>query len=376
MVWTPNPELRRRTPQPGWFPDTPEIEPRTPNLGWLAVFTRLGIDSGAGEGGAFTSPKQDLLDSGIGSDYSVVSQIELVSGDSGAGLGAGLNSPAQAVWDSGLGEGLGRSGVRGTDSGIGADYASDRPRVFAPDSGLGDDMCWNSASGLVLVDSGLGSDLVSALKTTVPTPVISGAGSDSGSGGFTYQAPTAVQSITTTGTHQYIDIPVWCRYIDVVLLGGGGGGAGGSQLGADGKGGAAGVYASRRWDRDVSRNNWRQLAILLGNGGSGGSRNNNGSGGSGGKTELWIDDWSGWVGEYLSANGGSGGSGTNPPLGNEVPGKSPGNHNFQGIAAVGGGGNSAVPGSGGEGGGGSTWPLTSGSGKAGARGQAWIQFSM
>lgn len=376
MAWAPEASTGERRPQPGWFPDTPEIEPRTPNLGWLAVFTRLGIDSGAGEGGALTSFKQALLDSGIGSDYSVVSQIESVSGDSGAGLGAGLNSPAQAVWDSGLGEGLGHFGVRGTDSGVGADYASDMPGVFAPDSGLGDDMGWNSVGDLTRTDSGLGSDHVIVPKASVPAPVISGAGSDSGSGGFTYQAPTAVQSITTTGTHQYIAIPYWARYIDVILLGGGGGGAGGNQAGADGKGGAAGVYASRRWDRGESRNNWRQLAILLGNGGSGGSRNNNGSGGSGGKTELWINDWSGWVGEYLQGAGGAGGSGTNPPFGGDVPGKSPGNHNFQGIAAVGGGGNSAVPGSGGAGGGGSVWPLASGSGKGGARGQAWIQFSM
>jgi len=204
-------------------------------------------------------------------------------------------------------------------------------------------------------------------------------GSDTATNGFTPQPPTTIYQITATGTHQFLPIPVWCRYIDAILLGGGGGGAGGDQNfvgGQNGRGGQAGTYASYRWDRGQGRNTWRQLAILLGNGGGGGSRNNNGPGAAGGHTELWIDDWTGWTGEYLRGNGGPGGTGGEPPFSGERTGQAPGNHSFQDITATGGGTNGGTPGAGGQGGGGAQWPLNAGSGSPGARGQAWIRFSM
>ncbi len=203
---------------------------------------------------------------------------------------------------------------------------------------------------------------------------------EQGEGYFVTQ--TAVShSVTTTGG-AYIDIPVWCSWIDAILLGGGGGGAGGRRqafvVGGDGNGGGAGGYGSYRWDRGAGRNLWRRLYILLGVGGAGGTRNNNGPGGAGGATELWIDDWSGWTGQYLAGPGGAAGTGNTfgGGLSGAQAGKAPGNHTFEGMTMTGGGQNSGVPGAGGEGGGGSIAPFNAGSGSAGARGQALIRFSM
>ena len=362
MTWTPTPQAPTRTPRPGWFPETPTPESRTPQPGWFPIYSGGATETGCGiDHPALIIPGSLAQEIGAGHDTAATQLLSIITTEeAGRGIDLGLVSFLTG----------------GIDRGAGTDRAATRPRSSGTDRARGIDYSTTLRAGGTGRETARGTDLPAALRARLPAIREPGRGIDTGTAGFTPQSASQVYQITTTGTHQFLPIPAWCRYIDVILLGAGGGGAGGNQLGADGRGGAAGVYASRRWDRGASRNTWRQLAILLGNGGSGGSRNNNGSGGAGGATELWIDDWSGWVGEYLQGGGGSGGSGTNPVFGNDRPGKSPGNHTFQGITAVGGGGNSSAPGSGGEGGGGSSWPLNSGSGKDGARGQAWIRFSM
>lgn len=349
MSWTSKPSF----PLPGrWSPDpafpasvaawTPVIV-RSVHGTELAVasddgIVRLGVLSGAEaataiDAGVMVLPGTVGAETATADDWGTVTIHAVggelaVSSDRGV-LGAWHRTETATAADSGL---IVPGGLSGTDTAI-----------------VGD--------GCLVGTGGRGGEL--------------GVGADSGVGWFAWQASIDGQ-LTATGR---IEIPPGYRYIDVILLGGGGGGAGGNQLGADGKGGKAGQYASRRWDRGESRNLWTSFYIEIGAGGGGGSRNNNGSGGAGGATKLWIDDPAGWAGEYLEAAGGSGGSGTNPPLGNDRPGKAPGNHTFQGITAVGGGQNSGVPGAGGEGGGGSAFPFNSGSGSAGARGQAWYRLS-
>ncbi|MGZ9829851.1 glycine-rich domain-containing protein [Tsukamurella ocularis] len=192
------------------------------------------------------------------------------------------------------------------------------------------------------------------------------AAADMAAAGFTPQAAVIIP-VTTSGN---VTIPPWPRWVDRIALGGGGGGAGGNQLAADGKGGQAGTWAYDTLDRGEGRNTWLSLTVTIGTGGAGGSRNNNGSGTAGGSTTITV------AGNTLTAPGGAGGSGTNPPLGSEQPGRSPGNATHQGQTYNGGTGSGNEPGSGGDGGGGSTWPLNSGSGKTGAKGRAWIRLWM
>lgn len=200
-----------------------------------------------------------------------------------------------------------------------------------------------------------------AVETPTPRSGTSG-GAPAVAASAAVNAPTLHldQFVTVTGNGR-TTVPVWARYIDVVLLGGGASGANGSLFGT-GNGGRPGMYLTARWDRNAFPGvELGSLNIAIGGGGSG----NNGAGGG---TTIWIDayDTTTYSGETRTANGGSG---TNS--GRDAQG--PGNQNFNGISAVGGGGNGAEPGSGGRGG---ASGFSGTGGEAGAKGRAWIRFSV
>ncbi len=348
-MWSTSPPLLSRPP---WSPSAPALPAQG---GWTPVIVRtvhghelaVSTDSGITRLGVLTGLDLAVaLDSGVIILPGMVGSETAVSDEWGILTVRASGRELAVAADRGM---LG--GWRRTDTAI----ATDRGLVV-PGALAGREVAVAADHGAVDARA-QGSELAVA--------------SDSCQGWFAWQA--SIDGQLTASAR--VEIPPGYRYIDAILLGGGGGGAGGNQLAADGKGGNAGQYASRRWDRGEGRNTWSSINIEIGGGGGGGSRNNNGAGSAGGATKLWIDTPTGWAGEYLEAPGGAGGSGTNPPLGNDRPGKAPGNHEFQGITAIGGGQNSGVPGAGGQGGGGATFPFNSGSGAAGARGQAWYRLS-
>lgn len=81
------------------------------------------------------------------------------------------------------------------------------------------------------------------------------------------------------GTIEYVDVPWWARFLDVVVLSGGGGGAGGDgAVNREGNGGRAGTWNSGT----VSLSGMitgSQIAVTAGRGGPGGARETNGVGG-------------------------------------------------------------------------------------------------
>lgn len=421
----------------GWFAERPDPQPHDDTDGpyWWRVLT---LAAAAADTGIGTDLLADLLarfgisDTGIGIDTAKVITDALQAADTGIGIDHATLTALLTGSDTGIGYDTGTLSIPAMDTGIGTDLAWLLAHLHAADTGIGTDTAAQLLHDQLLTDTGIGIDtarllppdqqvtdygigvdealrwahvdavsrgvgtdhidaMVSKFATTdrgvgteasiqgsvlLPPWVTMGVGYDTATGGFTPQPPTAVIQVTTTGAHQFIPIPVWCRYIDVILLGAGGGGSAGTRgfPGWSGLGGAAGQYASHRWDRGETRNDWTQLAILVGIGGSGGPAPG-GDGGNGTATELWIDNDAGWAGIYLAGAGGAGASGE-ALIETNRPGKSPGNHSFQGINATGGTGNSDPPGSGGRGGGGSVFPLNPGSGDPGARGQAWVRFSM
>ena len=180
---------------------------------------------------------------------------------------------------------------------------------------------------------------------------------------FTRVWPVFDPVTVTVTSNGRTEVPWWARYIDVVLLGGGAAGKRGGVFSAS-DGGKAGSYLTERWDRLAFPGvELGSLNIAIGGGGTGGDN------GSGGNTQIWIDayDKTTYSGETRIASGGSGTSG-------KREGASPGNKSFNGISAVGGGEDGGVPGAGGRGG--SQNFLGGNPGADGARGQAWLRFSI
>lgn len=350
-------------------------------LDWItAEAGRMGVlDTAVGLDLAANYTRIDPFDSGVGIDLSLTSWPAQHGISRAAGLDlalAGLINLQGFVSDLAAG----RDSATDTavlslfDEAAAADLALRQQQVAAWDAGAGLDRATFDRADLPLADPAAALDTISALIVAIP-PVNGdhAAGLDDRSAGYTSQTDV-FHVVTETG---YISIPVWARYVDVVLLGAGAGGDGGGQSVNTGSGGAPGGWATNRWDRGASRNTWRRLSLTIGTGGNGGAAGGigeNKDGSPGGATTMQIEDWSGQVGQSLSAAGGSGNvSGQN---GGAV---SPLTTTFNNISATGGntstGDTATVPGAGGRGGGGSAWPLGAGSGRQGARGQAWIRFS-
>lgn len=160
---------------------------------------------------------------------------------------------------------------------------------------------------------------------------------------------------------QRVEVPRWCRYIDIILLGGGAGGADGSLI-SSGNGGRPGTYANVRYDRQALPKPVGSINVSIG---AAGTR----SGNAGGTTQIWLDDYGpgyAYADQTMTA---AGGSGTTSPR--DAAG--PGNRTFNAITAIGGTGNSSIPGSGGRGG---PSGLSGRNADNGARGQVWIRFSI
>ncbi|BBC43591.1 hypothetical protein [Mycobacterium phage C3] len=173
------------------------------------------------------------------------------------------------------------------------------------------------------------------------------------------------------GPYTY-EIPDWCNFLDIVLVGGGAGGNGGSASFASGHGGFAGVWQGITLQR--GQHIARSVAEITGVVGDGGNAGAGGPvGGIGGSGFASTATAVGWAG--LTAIGGE----PRPRLGLlHQPGDGPGDFLFNSVNYVGGAettsGNGTpgnAPGGAGRGGNGGVFSGSPG-GKGGA-GRVWIR---
>lgn len=353
-MWSPDGPTATVAARQGWTVDGPDPAGVEIKRGWWVAPQAVARDDAAAADLATLRVRLAARISGaagdslyMGTDPTQDFELRIPIRDNAATQGLATVRPRVTVIDSGIAAGAALLGVAGRFAdGVAGDLAVAKAATPARD---------NSAS----------SDRLTALRAK---QYARDAGSVGDSATATFSAVSATTAtITATGTYT---IPVWCRYIDVVLLGAGGGGAGGNSWGADGKGGSAGQWVAITLERGVDIP-WTTVsfAVTIGTGGTAGSRGN-GSGGAGTNTIAAIP------GASQAATGGSGGSGTNAVGSTDYYGASPGSmawqgRNYSGGAQVGKSTNGNPPGGGGGGGAGGVFGRDR-AGGTGARGQAWI----
>jgi hypothetical protein len=214
---------------------------------------------------------------------------------------------------------------------------------------------WIFATGYLVPCSGSGAGIVGGLT---------GKGTLSATAAFPPNGPTTTP-IATSGPNTY-EIPYWCTFIDLILVGGGGGG---SYSGfASGVGGAGGQLVGQTFQRG-NQIPWTTttITVTVGSGGTAGT----GSAGpnAGGQTTA---TWTGKAGMPLTAGGGGAMA---SPMGQTGTGTSPGSVTVNGTSYSGGANQTTAgrPGNapGGAGAGGSGLDLEF-AGGAGAGGQAYV----
>ncbi|WP_396902684.1 hypothetical protein [Mycolicibacterium sp.] len=310
-------------------------------------------DQGVGNGTGLVVPRSFVTDGGLGSDVAAVTRTAGQQlADTGLGADAALITPLLAAADQAAAADAALLGVLGGDQGAGTDSGLVIPRSAAVDRAAG---------------TGLG--------TVMPRMACAdgGAGSGLAIAGFTPHSPASA-SWAAAGTYTFT-IPVWCRYIDVVLLGAGGGGASSGPLYTwGGYPGEAGVYATTSLERGVHIP-WTAIFITLtvGTGGARGSGGVTGTEGrAGGSTVLTYTNLAGAT-VTVAATGGAGGI-ANLTGTTDNTGRSPGNHTYNGQVYTGGAAQSTAGSAGNPpGGGGAGGRNFGGAGGVGAPGGAWCR---
>lgn len=333
MPWSPTPTTPDRQHRTAWFPAPPEPEPRTYQPAWFPRYRVKPSDTGIGQDLAAALPRVPAVGTGIGADRALASRITELLTDAAAGRDAAALKPRLYVADAGIGADGVRLGVRPADQGVGGDSGLLRPRFAA-------------------IDAAVGADMLTSLRPRV-AGTDAGRGADSAIAGITVHAADSTP-FTTVGANNY-PIPVWCRYIDVVLIGGGEAGTNGSF--ATGLGGDEGKWATFTLERGVHIP-WTATTITI-TVGAGGASN----GADGGASTAAAPGWAG-----LSAAGGSGGGGIGAWAGNAAS-----NLTYNGVLYPGGSGGSTGGGTGGTPGGGGGGGNIFGNGGAGGRGQGWCR---
>lgn len=198
---------------------------------------------------------------------------------------------------------------------------------------------------------------------TNSTPFIEIAVEASSTLGTQYHSPD-VRNFDSSAT--YI-VESWVNTIEAVPLGAGGGGWRGA-FGFNGKGGNAGTFNTRTFNRGTHFNTGDAVTITVGNGGFGLASGGSGNAGTGGTTTISVN------GNSISASGGLGATGS-ATSGADVPGDGAGSINYNGQNYTGGGqqnqqgGTGIAPGGGGGGG-----AQSNGAGGAGGKGRGWLKL--
>ncbi|NOS28180.1 hypothetical protein HGK65_25800, partial [Mycobacteroides abscessus] len=259
----------------------------------------FAADTGIGEDSATLLAHLLMTDTNIGSDTAALTAHLLGRDD-------GLGSDSAALL----------AHLTGTDTSTGGDSATAMLRYFlsGTDTGIGAD----SAALLAHLsgrDLGQGQDTATLFAHLAGFDT--GGGYDSATAVFSPHAPET-QSFSAPGTITY-NIPSWCRYIDIVLVGGGNGGGGGFAGFITGGGGNAGNWSHVTLERGVDIP-WSATAIIfvIPVATPGGTQGNKGAGGG---TVTASVAGSGWAG--LSATGGTG-----DQFGSTRNGASPGTHTY------------------------------------------------
>jgi Concanavalin A-like lectin/glucanases superfamily len=212
---------------------------------------------------------------------------------------------------------------------------------------------WIFATGYLVPCSGSGAGIVGGLtgKGTLSANKV----------GFPPNGPTTTK-ITTLGANTY-DIPYWCTFIDLILVGGGGGGSYSSF--ANGVGGAGGQLVGQTFQRG-NQIPWTTttIAVTVGSGGTAGTGTVGPT--AGGHTTA---TWTGKAGMPLTAGGGGAMA---SPMGQTGTGTSPGSVTVNSTSYSGGanqttaGGPGNAPGGAGAGGSGLDLEVAGGAGAGGA----------
>lgn len=334
MPWSPTPATPQRQYRTAWFPTPPAPEPREHQTAWFPRYRAKPSETGVGQDLAVALPRVPAIDVAMGADRGVVARTGgLLLADGASGADVALVRPKVFVIDGGLATDAARPGVRPIGQGVGSDSGLPRPR-------------------LAVVDWSIGADMLTSLRPRIPA-TDAGRGADSATAGITAHAADTTP-FTTVGANNY-PIPVWCRYIDIVLIGGGEAGTNGSF--ATGLGGDEGKWATFTLERGVHIP-WTATIITI-TVGAGGASN----GADGGASTAAASGWAG-----LSAAGGSGGGGIGAWAGNAAT-----NLTYNGVLYPGGAGGATSGGTGGTPGGGGGGGGIFGNGGPGGRGQGWCR---
>ncbi|QFG08878.1 hypothetical protein PBI_MALAGASYROSE_28 [Mycobacterium phage MalagasyRose] len=270
--------------------------PRILIPGWGDVGGSAAVDDGLP--GWFSPWVTIAADGGIGADLAVVNALRMAARDGGLGADAALARWRMLLADAGVGADriVVRPRLVVTDAGAGADSA--RPGLRASDAGVGaDSALWRPR--FKVTDAAAGADMATGYRMRAPNlAAIAGAGADSATCRFTPQAAVPTE-YAVAGTYTYV-IPVWCRCIDIVVLGGGAGGEGAGFF-LNGGGGGGGGFAWITLTRGVDIP-WTATSITIVVG-AGGTRGSGGAAPSGGGSG--VPSTASWTGGSLSGPGGT-----------------------------------------------------------------------
>lgn len=345
MSWSPGGPAVDTLTRQGWTVDGPDPVGVESRKGWFWVPQAAALDDAGAQDLALVRPALVGRGAGAGGDSLYMGtdptqdfELRIPIRDNAGAQGLAVVRARETGRDDAAAGDLARLGVIGRDSGAAGDLATARLATSARDNAvLGD------------------------LAAVRPRQSVRDAGGGGDSATAVFSATAAVTTtFSTVGTSTYT-IPVWCSWLDVVLVAGGGGGKG-AGWGLDGYGGKRGEWLTVRLVRGVDIP-WTLtlLSITIGDGGAAGVGGASpGNGGNGSPTTATASG----VGT-LTAAGGAGGTQNGP---SNRTGEAAGNTTFQGVTYTGGGTNSGVPGSGGQGG-----ASFGGNGVKAARGQAWVR---
>lgn len=310
MPWSTNPSAP--SGQSSRWSTNPD-PPSPPSMGKWVWMPRVTVaDSAVGADLArLLRVAHTGIDQGVSADLAVAG-VGLGASDAGRGADLARAKLRVAARDAGIGADSARSGVRATDSAVAAEMAQMLPRLAA-------------------VGAATAADIAVLSRVRLPSSASQAIGADTATARFSPQ-PAALTAITAVGT-TVVPIPVWCRYLDLALVGAGGGGASsGTFYLLGGFPGSPGTWATTTLERGIHIP-WTTttLTFVIGAGGAKGSGGFAGTAGGPGAATTAIGD--GWAG--LSAAGGAGGP-QHPTGINANDGPGPGDKTYNGVTYPGG----------------------------------------
>lgn len=337
----------------GWSTNGPARYYPSADTGWIEVPQASGTHEGLGKDSGLIKAKINVAESGLGKGEAASALRFLYNQDEAYGQDKqSLFIPRFQITDSGLAEDYSRLGLLGRDEGVALDLTTLKSSQSVSDLSSAIDAISTFRAAELLLESALAEE----------------------GGSAAFRPPEGLPWVAQFTSNWNLTIPVWSKYIDVIILASGGGGAGGNSFGGDGKGGNAGGWAYAVLTRGGNIL-WTDTTITgtIGAGGSSGSRGN-GSGGTGANATANLPQLG-----LITAFGGTGGSGINGVGATDYYGKSPYTYTVNGADYEGGSVQTSktsagnAPGGGASGGAGGVFGSDK-AGGVGAIGKAWVRM--